>query len=329
MPLQVHPVVAQYANTSVTPTAAASGSYGLRLTGGWSSTGFGLYTDGATAFASNPLHISKDQIQVVPSGQPGLLTVKFKLKMNYAYANANYNWFRVTVNGVPIADVNGVTYPRPSTPNADPFVEYTYNLAPYQGSTFILALESCARYANNYTTTYVWGDANYVDDLEVYYELAPGDLQGYVFNYDGLAISGATVAHQSGASTVTGPDGSYLLPDISYGDQQFYCGKEGYNSASAIIYIPSDGVATYDFTLTQPNMVINPLVIEETLNPNEYFTTSTNVLNNGNGPLDWTASVNYSLSRSFPAIIPLPFMTHLEMAGMAVHWMCLSMGLLS
>ena len=54
----------------------------------------------------------------------------------------------------------------------------------------------------------------------------------------------------------------------------------------------SGETVTYDFTLTQPNMVVNPLIIEETLNPNEYFTTSLNVLNNGNGPLDWQATVN-------------------------------------
>ena len=39
-------------------------------------------------------------------------------------------------------------------------------------------------------------------------------------------------------------------------------------------------------------MVVNPLLIQETLNPNEYYTTSLNVLNNGNGPLDWQATIN-------------------------------------
>jgi hypothetical protein len=40
-------------------------------------------------------------------------------------------------------------------------------------------------------------------------------------------------------------------------------------------------------------MVVNPLFIEETLNPGEYFTTSLNVLNNGTGPLGWEAEVVY------------------------------------
>ena len=40
-------------------------------------------------------------------------------------------------------------------------------------------------------------------------------------------------------------------------------------------------------------MIVNPLYIEETLNPGEYFTTSLNVLNNGNGPLGWEAEIIY------------------------------------
>ena len=40
-------------------------------------------------------------------------------------------------------------------------------------------------------------------------------------------------------------------------------------------------------------MVVQPLIVEETLNPNEYFTFSMSVLNNGNGPLDWAAEIVY------------------------------------
>ena len=59
-----------------------------------------------------------------------------------------------------------------------------------------------------------------------------------------------------------------------------------------LMYVANDTVQ-HDFTLTQPNMIVNPLYIEETLNPNEYFTTSLNVLNNGNGPLGWVAEIIY------------------------------------
>ncbi|MBP6871326.1 MAG: carboxypeptidase regulatory-like domain-containing protein [Bacteroidales bacterium] len=123
--------------------------------------------------------------------------------------------------------------------------------------------------------------------------LPPGDVEGYVFNYDGLAISGATIAVEDGPSTTSGPDGSYLLTGIPAGDVAISCGKAGYNITTDIVTIIELDVVTHNFTLTQPNMIVNPLYIEETLNPGEYFTTSLNVLNNGNGPLGWTAEVVY------------------------------------
>ena len=85
----------------------------------------------------------------------------------------------------------------------------------------------------------------------------------------------------------------YLLENVNSGDQIVNCFKPGYNLATVTLDVISDETVDYDFTLTQPNMMVNPLYIEETLNPNEYFTTSLNVLNNGNGPLHWEAEIIY------------------------------------
>ncbi len=106
---------------------------------------------------------------------------------------------------------------------------------------------------------------------------------------------------RSGPSTTSGPDGYYLLENVNGGEQNVVCYKAGYNPVSAVIDVISGETITYDFTLTQPNMVVNPLNIEETLNPNEYYTTSLNVLNNGNGPLDWQATINLLIG-SDPAV---------------------------
>ena len=123
--------------------------------------------------------------------------------------------------------------------------------------------------------------------------LPPGDVEGYVFNYDGLAISGATIGVAGGPTTTSGPDGSYLLTGIPAGNVPISCGKAGYNTTTDIVTIIELDVVTHNFTLTQPNMIVNPLYIEETLNPGEYYTTSLNVLNNGNGPLGWEAEIVY------------------------------------
>ena len=114
-----------------------------------------------------------------------------------------------------------------------------------------------------------------------------------MFNYDGLAISGATIGQEDGPTTTSGANGYYFLAGVDGGDQAISCGKAGYNITTDIVTIIPAQTVTHDFILTQPNMVVNPLYIEETLNPGEYFTTSLNILNNGNGPLGWAAEIVY------------------------------------
>jgi len=158
-------------------------------------------------------------------------------------------------------------------------------------------------YADAVTPPNYSGISTYYDNLRIYASPLnpPGNIEGYVFNYDGLTISGATVAVQGGPSTTSGADGHYLLANVNSGDKTVGCGKAGYNPVSVILNVPSGGTIIHDFVLTQPNMIINPLLIEETLNPGEYFTTSLNVLNNGSGPLGWEAVINYPETDNVPA----------------------------
>ncbi len=119
-----------------------------------------------------------------------------------------------------------------------------------------------------------------------------GSVDGYVFNYDGLAIANANIFVENGPTTTSGPDGYYLLENVNGGSTTIACAKAGYNTAIDVVPVVAGETVYHEFHLTQPNMVVNPLNIEETLNPNEYYTTSLNVLNNGNGPLDWQATIN-------------------------------------
>jgi len=159
----------------------------------------------------------------------------------------------------------------------------------------VFATRMLIGYADSQTPPDYSGASTCYDNMRFYWSplTLPGNIEGYVFNYDGLSISGAMVAVQNGPSTNSGADGHYFLTGVNSGDQTVGCGKSGYNPTSTVINVPSGDTVTHDFTLTQPNMVISPLYIEETLNPGEYFTTSLNILNNGNGPLGWQATVNY------------------------------------
>ena len=121
-----------------------------------------------------------------------------------------------------------------------------------------------------------------------------GDLEGHVFNYDGLTISGASVRIDDlNWVTTTDASGYYSFLNVPAGPQSVSCGKTGFNPVTANVNILAGETVTQDFTLTQPTMIINPLSIEQTVNPNEYFTTALSVLNNGTGPLNWTAVVQY------------------------------------
>ncbi|HPI86588.1 MAG TPA: carboxypeptidase-like regulatory domain-containing protein, partial [Bacteroidales bacterium] len=160
----------------------------------------------------------------------------------------------------------------------------------------------CYYYIFNYMGAQVWvsdGYGSYVPPPNILpgqlYGNCPaqGAVEGYVFNYDGLAIAGATLTVENGPTTTSQPNGYYIFEEVNQGSTTIVCTKPGYNPAIAVVPVVAGDTVTQNFILTQPNMVINPLYIEETLNPNEYFTTSLNVLNNGNGPLHWEAEIVY------------------------------------
>ncbi|MFO8128445.1 MAG: carboxypeptidase-like regulatory domain-containing protein, partial [Bacteroidales bacterium] len=150
-------------------------------------------------------------------------------------------------------------------------------------------------YADYETPPNYDGASYYYDNMRFYYKpaLDPGDIEGYVFNGDGLTIAGATIGIEDIGSTTSGSDGYYLLEDIPTGDQEVSATKAGYNVTTHTVTVPSGGIAYQDFVLTQPTMFISPTIHDYTLNPNEYFTTQTGILNTGDGELGWTAVIEY------------------------------------
>ena len=50
-----------------------------------------------------------------------------------------------------------------------------------------------------------------------------GDVEGYVFNYDGLAIAGATIGAEDGPTATSGPNGYYLLENVDGGSISIVC----------------------------------------------------------------------------------------------------------
>jgi hypothetical protein len=258
-------------DVSVTASAAApGGNYGLLYEGNTSSGWGSTPTTYAAAFAaSKSSHFGTVTLTIVPDGSAGNLTMIYDFMQGYSF-NINYCWFRALINGNPLYDVNGDYYWRPST-HSDNFQTMEFDLQAYQllGS-FEITLQSSMKYYENY---YQQGDIGYLDNFELFY-LTIGDVEGYVMNGDGLSIGGADVWMDGIPGVVTDPTGYYYLHQVPAEWQDVNADRDGYNLQTDNFYITPSGLTVHNFTLTRPQFTINPLFFDETLNPNEYLTTS-------------------------------------------------------
>ncbi len=286
-PAEIQPAQGADAGLSVAAAAANASSYGALMEGtsytNWNSP----YSTGPDAFNSSPTHIDALNMSIQPGTPDGLLYLSFDMRQNYSY-NPNYAWFRVTVNGTPIADVNGNTYFQPTTPDGDSWVSYSYDLSAYQGSDFDIAIEAVNKYAYLY---YQGGDAAMVDNINFQY-IAVGTIEGHVMA-NGAPVENAHVGIVDLNEYLSDASGYYSFPNILAADYQMYCYKDGMNQVSANVTLNAGQTLTQDFNLTSPVMIISPLSFTNTLNPEEFFVDNQGIQNAGGGDLSWTASIVY------------------------------------
>ena len=170
--------------------AAQTGNFGAKFEGGF-YTGWSSCSTVDQAFM-NITHVAKLKMIIEP--EPAfalvdtLLLLRFDLKQKYTYNNQNYEWFRVLVDGVPIADVHGDLYHQANSPMADDFIRITYDLSAYQNlASFDLTLENAGKYDPGYSASYD-GDLAQIDNIEIYYEFPPIPLSNWAFALFGFFI---------------------------------------------------------------------------------------------------------------------------------------------
>ncbi len=121
-----------------------------------------------------------------------------------------------------------------------------------------------------------------------------GSIDGTVtLLLNGSAVDGAsvTLAGIYNYTTLTLSNGSYSIENVMVGDYTVSCAKEGYNSLTAQVTIIENVVSTQDFQLTQPTIEIAPASVSVTLDQNATAEETVAITNNGNGMLDWSASI--------------------------------------
>ncbi|PIQ26141.1 MAG: hypothetical protein COW63_17930, partial [Bacteroidetes bacterium CG18_big_fil_WC_8_21_14_2_50_41_14] len=287
-PAEITAVPRAQSDAFVSASAANSSAYGVMMEGngstGWS--GGSTSTTYTQAFTNNATHIAELLMEVHPDmGAMGLLTMQFDMRQNYSFGWA-YEYFRVLINGTPVADLNGDTYWNPATAEGDPWQNLQFDLTPYQNlASFNISIQNSGKYYFDY---YGGGDAAMVDNFEIYY-LALGDLQGNVTNTGGLAIGGAEIYIEGVLAATTDGSGFYSVTDVPAGPIEVTCVKPGYNDNTVIFNLVPGVVNTLNFSMTSPNLSVSPLRLDEIMAPNEYLTDYIGMLNTGSGPVDWTA----------------------------------------
>jgi hypothetical protein len=139
--------------------------------------------------------------------------------------------------------------------------------------------------------SYSYGEA---EDYSVIIGVAAyGTIEGYVTkNTGGTPIQGASISVNNGMYTATSAaNGFYQLTNVLVGTWDINCSKTGYNPASSTVIVTENQTTTKNFAMTAPTMNIAPATINVIVDPFGTATELVNINNNGDGGLDWDASL--------------------------------------
>ncbi|MCD4771839.1 MAG: carboxypeptidase-like regulatory domain-containing protein, partial [Bacteroidales bacterium] len=200
-----------------------------------------------------------------------------------------------TVEIVIAMDPKGSYYTGLGLFDACPDVGNAIEVVTGPSSTTVKTISQTLNAGIYYIMVDTWPSPTCIPDFDLTIDgVAYGSIDGHVFNGDGLTIAGATVGIEDlGLVTTSASDGFYSFDPVECGTWDIQGWKEGYNLVTYSVIVIVGPTTVQDIVLTQPGMVINPLQLNETLNPNEWLKDWLGILNTGDGPLGWTAVINY------------------------------------
>lgn len=146
--------------------AANNSSYGIHFHGdpipvGWKGTP----TGGTPQQAWNENLAFQGEAHLCGVDARGFTNVKLALDLRQTYSlGQKYSWFRVLVNGNPVADYEGNIDFNPLTAGEDPWKRVQFDLSQYAGSVFDITLQACNRFSDKVQGQ---GDNVFIDNIEI------------------------------------------------------------------------------------------------------------------------------------------------------------------
>ncbi len=166
-PAEVIPSSGSHSDVFVSSDYSHTGTYSA-LMDGHHYTGWGA-TPTTQAEAFDPIkssHFGYMDIEIHPDiGNPDVLTIGFWMRQAYSFSQ-KYSWLQCLVNGVNVADFDGIFYYQPSS-HADSWVYKKFDLSPYKNdASFTFTFNSSCKYYYRY---YHEGDVAMIDDIRIWY----------------------------------------------------------------------------------------------------------------------------------------------------------------
>ncbi|MCX6258397.1 MAG: T9SS type A sorting domain-containing protein [Bacteroidia bacterium] len=151
--------------------------------GGYSGSGITTHDN---AWINNISHQSWGITCNVDASSLSTCELLINLKQYYKYG-PKYSWFRVLVNNVQIADMNGTEDFNPVTSYSDPYTTRYFNLNAYAGTQFTLTVQGSNKLSS---ASYPPGNVALIDNITI--QQAPGNdlaVTGLVSPLSGCSLS--------------------------------------------------------------------------------------------------------------------------------------------
>ncbi|HLN53098.1 MAG TPA: S8 family serine peptidase [Lentimicrobium sp.] len=146
--------------------AANNSTYGIHFHGDPVPTGWAGSASGGTpeqAWNENLAFQSEAHLCGVDARNLTNLKLAFDLRQTYS-VGPRFSWFRVLVNGNPVASWDGTVNYNPATATQDPWKRVVYDLTPFAGQVFDITLQACNRFSYKGQGE---GDNVYIDNVEI------------------------------------------------------------------------------------------------------------------------------------------------------------------